>query len=126
MNILNAAERIRGHQEGVLNWHIGRITDSLLESLFNRIYAAKDKTRSYRSNRNLIMIVYLVAGPLNFEFHPVKNEFRKNFYDNIFCFVQNPDGGTHDADATIRSGDKTFYSGTNSTTSSPAFICSIT
>jgi len=59
-----AARTIRSHWDGVLRWFTSRITNGLLEGINSLIQAAKAKARGYRTSRNLIAMVYLVAGRL--------------------------------------------------------------
>src|SRR5512144_2135577 len=50
---------------GVTRWHHSRVSNGLLEGLSSLIQAAKRRARGYRTNRNYIAMVYLVAGKLN-------------------------------------------------------------
>ncbi len=59
-----AARTIRNHWHGVLRWFTSKITNGLLEGINSLIQAAKAKARGYRTSRNLIAMVYLVAGKL--------------------------------------------------------------
>ena len=59
-----AARTIRSHWDGVLRWFTSRTTNGLLEGINSLIQAAKAKTRGYRTSRNLIAMVYLLAGRL--------------------------------------------------------------
>lgn len=61
-----AARTIRNHWNGVLRWFTSRITNGLLEGINSLIQAAKAKARGYRTSRNLIAMVYLIAGRLQF------------------------------------------------------------
>jgi transposase len=53
------------HWAGVLAWFESGITNGVIEGINSLIQAAKAKARGYRSTRNLITIVYLIAGKLN-------------------------------------------------------------
>ena len=64
--IVEAAKTIKRHWNGVLRWFESRMTNGLLEGLNSLIQAAKAKARGYRSTRNLITIVYIIAGKLDF------------------------------------------------------------
>ena len=64
--IRQAAYTVRNHWEGVLNWHKSKINNGLLEGINSLIQAAKAKARGYRSTRNLITMIYMIAGKLNF------------------------------------------------------------
>jgi transposase len=50
---------------GVTRWHHSRVSNGLLEGLNSLIQAAKRRARGYRTHRNYIAMIYLVAGKLN-------------------------------------------------------------
>jgi len=62
--MVDAARTIRNHWYGVLRWFTSKITNGLLEGINSLIQAAKAKARGYRTSRNLIAMVYLIAGKL--------------------------------------------------------------
>ena len=64
--IIKAAKTIRKHQDGILNWFQTRINNGILEGINSLIQAARAKARGYRTNRNLIAMIYMIAGKLNF------------------------------------------------------------
>lgn len=64
--IKEAAYTIKRHWKGVLRWFTSRINNGILEGLNSLIQAAKARARGYRTNRNLIAIIYLIGGKLNF------------------------------------------------------------
>jgi len=64
--IIKAAKTIRKHQDGILNWFQSRINNGILEGINSLIQAARAKARGYRTNRNLITMIYMIAGKLNF------------------------------------------------------------
>lgn len=64
--IIQAANTIKRHWDGVLNWFDSLVTIGLLEGYNSLIQAAKARARGYRSNRNLITMGYLIAGKLKF------------------------------------------------------------
>jgi transposase len=66
--MIEAARTIKRHWDGVLAWFESGITNGVLEGINSLIQAAKAKARGYRSTRNLITMVYLIAGKLNL--HP--------------------------------------------------------
>lgn len=53
------------HWSGVTRWHHTRVSNGLLEGLNSLIQAAKRRARGYRSIRNYIAMIYLVAGKLD-------------------------------------------------------------
>ena len=63
--MIAAARTIKRHWAGVLGWFESGITNGVLEGINSLIQAAKAKARGYRSTRNLITIVYLIAGKLD-------------------------------------------------------------
>jgi len=67
--IIRAAKTVKNHWDGILRWFESRITNGVLEGINSLIQAAKAKARGYRSTKNLITMVYLVAGKL--DFHPL-------------------------------------------------------
>ena len=62
--MIDAARTIRNHWDGVLRWFTSKISNGLLEGINSLIQAAKAKARGYRTSRNLIAVVYLIAGYL--------------------------------------------------------------
>jgi transposase len=63
--IIDAARTIKRHWAGVLQWFESKINNGVLEGINSLIQAAKAKARGYRSTRNLITIIYLIAGKLD-------------------------------------------------------------
>jgi len=55
---------LEDHWLGVMRWHHSRVSNGLLEGLNSLIQAAKRRARGYRTNRNYIAVIYLVAGKL--------------------------------------------------------------
>jgi transposase len=69
--IIEAAATIKRHWNGVLRWFKSRISNGVLEGINSLVQAAKARARGYRTTRNLIMMVYLIAGKLEFNLpHP--------------------------------------------------------
>lgn len=62
--MIQAAKTIKAHSDGVLRWFHSQINNGILEGVNSLIQAAKAKARGYRSARNLITIIYLIAGKL--------------------------------------------------------------
>jgi transposase len=63
--IIDAARTIKRHWDGVLRWFNSNIANGLIEGINSLVQAAKAKARGYRSKRNLIAMVYLLAGKLD-------------------------------------------------------------
>ena len=65
--IKEAAYTIKRHWNGILCWFTSKINNGILEGINSLIQAAKARARGYRTKRNLITIIYLIAGKLNFD-----------------------------------------------------------
>ena len=65
--IKQAAYTIKRHLDGVLAWHQHKISNGILEGTNSLIQAAKAKARGYRTTENLITMIYMIAGKLNFK-----------------------------------------------------------
>lgn len=64
--IKQAAYTIKRHWDGVLRWFKSNINNGILEGINSLIQAAKAKARGYRTTRNLIAMIYLIGGKLDF------------------------------------------------------------
>jgi transposase len=64
--MVEVAQMLQNHYEGVVRWFSSKLTNGLLEGVNSLFQAAKRKARGYRSDKNLIAIVYVLAGKLNF------------------------------------------------------------
>ncbi len=64
--IKEAAYTIKRHWDGVLRWFHSRINNGMLEGFNSLVQAAKARARGYRTTRNLIAMIYLIGGKLNF------------------------------------------------------------
>jgi transposase len=64
--IIDFAHMIGEHWEGVLRWHWTRLNNGILEGINSLVQAAKRRARGYRNKRNLIAMIYLIAGRLDF------------------------------------------------------------
>jgi len=63
--MIEAAHTVKRHWDGMLRWFHSNIANGLIEGINSLVQAAKAKARGYRSNRNLIAMVYLLAGKLD-------------------------------------------------------------
>jgi transposase len=63
--VIDAARTIKRHWDGILRWFDSRIANGLMEGINSLVQAAKAKARGYRSVRNLMAMVYLIAGKLD-------------------------------------------------------------
>jgi transposase len=64
--MVRVARTIRGHLQGLLRWFTSGITNGLLEGINSLVQSAKSRARGYRTTRNFIDVIYLVAGNLDF------------------------------------------------------------
>lgn len=64
--VIDAAYTIKRHWNGVLQWFKSQITNGILEGLNSLIQSAKARARGYRTNKNLIAMIYLIGGKFNF------------------------------------------------------------
>lgn len=64
--IKQAAYTIKRHWNGILRWFQSNINNGILEGINSLIQAAKAKARGYRTIRNLIAMIYLIGGKLDF------------------------------------------------------------
>ncbi|MEJ2687255.1 MAG: ISL3 family transposase [Gammaproteobacteria bacterium] len=70
--IIKAAKTIKAHRNGVLRWFESRLSNGLMEGLNSLIQAAKAKSRGFRTSRNFITMIYLIAGKLEFRLPPLR------------------------------------------------------
>ena len=64
--IVAVARMIGDHWEGVLRWHWTKINNGVLEAINSLVQASKRRARGYRNKKNLIAMIYLIAGRLDF------------------------------------------------------------
>lgn len=64
--IIDAAYTIKRHWNGVLQWFKSQINNGILEGINSLIQAAKARARGYRTKKNLIAMIYMIGGKLNF------------------------------------------------------------
>ena len=64
--IKKAAYTIKRHWDGILRWFTSKINNGILEGINSLIQAAKAKARGYRTMKNLITMIYLIGGKLEF------------------------------------------------------------
>jgi len=60
--IKEAAYTIKRHWDGVLQWFHSGVNNGILEGINSVIQAAKARARGYRTTRNIVTIIYLIAG----------------------------------------------------------------
>lgn len=64
--IVAFARMIGDHWEGVLRWHWTKLNNGVLEAINSLVQASKRRARGYRNKKNLIAMIYLIAGRLDF------------------------------------------------------------
>jgi transposase len=64
--MMDVARRLQNHYDGIVRWFSSQLTNGLLEGINSLFQAAKRKARGYRSEKNIIAMVYVLAGKLNF------------------------------------------------------------
>ncbi len=68
--IVAFARTVEEYWLGILRWSHSKISNGLLEGLNSLIQAAKRRARGYRSTRNYIAMIYLVAGKIRLRCYP--------------------------------------------------------
>lgn len=63
--MVKVAKSVHKHRGGILQWFKSRINNGILEATNGLIQAAKRQARGYRSTKNLITMIYLIAGGLD-------------------------------------------------------------
>jgi transposase len=62
--MVEAGRTMRRYFDGIINWFQSKVNNGILEGLNSLIQAAKARARGYRSDRNLITMIYLTVGKL--------------------------------------------------------------
>jgi len=65
-SMVGVAKMVQTHYDGVVRWFSSKLTNGLLEGVNSIFQAAKRKARGYRSEKNVMAMVYILAGKLNF------------------------------------------------------------
>lgn len=64
--MVDVAKMIKTHYNGIIQWFSSKLNNGLLEGINSVFQAAKRKARGYRSDKNIIAMVYLLHGKLDF------------------------------------------------------------
>lgn len=64
--MIAVSKTIRAHLSGITHWFHSKLNNGLLEGINSIFQAAKRKARGYRSDRNIIAMIYLLHGKLDF------------------------------------------------------------
>lgn len=62
-----AGRTMRRHFDGIVNWFTSKVNNGILEGLNSLIQATKARARGYRTDRNLISMIYLTVGKLRLD-----------------------------------------------------------
>jgi len=75
--MVEVAQMIRRHLEGILNWFSSRMTNALLEGYNSVLRAGRGVARGFRTVANVIIKSFLTAGKLDYGYP--KNICNPNF-----------------------------------------------
>jgi transposase len=64
--MVEVAKMIKKHYDGIIQWFKSNLNNGLLEGINSLFQAAKRKARGYRSDKNMVAMIYLLAGKLDF------------------------------------------------------------
>jgi transposase len=64
--MVQVAKTIQNHFNGIVRWFSSKLNNGILEGVNSLFQAAKRKARGYRSDKNIVAMVYLLAGKLDF------------------------------------------------------------
>lgn len=64
--MVDVAKMLHKHYDGVVQWFSSKLNNGLLEGINSLFQGAKRKARGYRSDKNIIAMIYLLAGKLDF------------------------------------------------------------
>jgi len=64
--IIDAAKTIKAHWNGIINYAETKISNGVLEGINSVVQSAKSSARGFRTTKNLILIIYLKLGKLQF------------------------------------------------------------
>lgn len=65
--IIDAAKTIKAHWNGIINYAETKISNGVLEGINSVVQSAKSSARGFRTTKNLILIIYLRLGKLQFD-----------------------------------------------------------
>jgi len=65
---MKAANTIKAHWSGILNYIKSKLTNGILEGINSKIQLAKKRARGYRNIDNFITMIYFVAGKLKIDY----------------------------------------------------------
>ena len=65
---IRAANTIKAHWTGIVNYIESRINNGILEGINSKIQLAKKRARGYQNIRNFINMIYFICGKLKFDY----------------------------------------------------------
>jgi transposase len=65
---MKAANTIKAHWSGIVNYIKSKINNGILEGINSKIQLAKKRARGYRNIYNFINMIYFITGKLNFDY----------------------------------------------------------
>ena len=66
--MMKFAATIKSHWTGIINYIRAKMSNGVLEGINSKIQLAKNRARGYRNTKNLINMVYFIAGKLKFDY----------------------------------------------------------
>jgi transposase len=63
------ARMVKNHLQGILRYFDTRLTTGVVEGINSRIQEVKRRAKGFRNINNFIIMIYLIAGNLNFDLH---------------------------------------------------------
>ncbi|PZX38983.1 transposase [Nonlabens dokdonensis] len=67
-SFIKAANTIKAHWSGIINYIESRINNGILEGLNSKIQLAKKRVKGYRNVKNFINMIYFNCGKLKFDY----------------------------------------------------------
>ena len=65
---IRAANTIKAHWTGIVNYIESRINNGILEGINSKIQLAKKRARGHQNIRNFINMIYFICGKLKFDY----------------------------------------------------------
>ena len=65
--VIKVAKTIKAHWQGVMRWFVSRLNNGFMEGINSLVQATKARSRGYRSTRKMKVMIYLIAGKLDFD-----------------------------------------------------------
>jgi transposase len=65
-HIIDVAKTRKSHWNGIINYAETKISNGVLEGINSMVQSAKSSARGFRTTKNLILIIYLRLGKIQF------------------------------------------------------------